>query len=1312
MAEKSLKLGQRVEVTGKDVKGCVAYVGTTMFAAGKWIGVILDEPKGKNNGTVQGKTYFQCPENYGMFVRQSQLTLLDEAGTPVSDLPSPAPSGTSSTSAQGDRDARRSTLSGTSIRRRTQPTTVRRKASPPSTSRTRMDKSSSRLSLVSSRSQGEFPTKDESGREATTPSASEPTSKRASFIETGFVETLKPQYIPGPAMVSPGASMTTSMGGGGGAGGSVEERLTQLQMQQEMEGLRAEVRDLNEKLETLRAKRQQDKEKLKEHDKLRMQLEQMVEFKTRIMESQAALQRDLQRAKQEAREAIDARERHADEMADLAETVEMATLDKEMAEEKAETLQLELEQVRERLEEVTLDLEILKAELSERAGGPPSADGSAPSSFELKQLQQQNARLRETLVRMRDLSAHEKHEAGKLQKELDQRKSEVLELQRTKEKLSARVEEQEHQIADLQEQVDAALGAEEMVQQLVDSKLELEERLKELQETVAELEELQDMNEQLQEGSRELEVELREELDLAKAATRQAQRELEAMHETLADRDATIMKFRELVQRQQDTLQETRAQLERESSRPVSALPTDVIDFQKMFAETKAHTKAIDLELRRLDVQQANEHVRYLAAYMPDSFMTRGGDHEAVLLLLLVPRIIWKTEILLAQLRDKFPTVEKVDKAAVTKDHAVEQFAYRCCVSFHLYCLQTVLQQFWHALSVCTPEALLKAGASWSDMSAQEKAVDALLELLKRDKLDEHVSTEALERCVNYFTAVCPVVLGTPSPPHHSQLVLVGTRSLQAACEAMTTQGAALRAIVQAGQELGEIGLLAQHVATQGDTLTQQLKQARRRLPQEGAPSQLGLANDVVSGLQEAFVHSGRVVRTLQEVLHAAMQQIGLGEDVESGVPHEKLREFSHVACDRVYDEDKGPVECIKSSIQLISREVTRLSQFLADNEYEINTMSTAEEKPTAPIVLRAQTVKKELEETKILRHKLEMKDTDIKELKLTVKLKQEELSEMTIRKDMAEKKLGSSHKDYELTIEKLKRKVDDTQQLLKRKEKEFEESMDHLQADIDSLESERGELKEKLKSMTKKALFEGMGKSAAISSAAQQQAQMTAGPGSIVSSTEAVRDSPLLLSKIHDLEAALELARDENWRLCTQQMSQKLAALKPLHVAGYKPPPKSQNEETEREESRQRQVRLAELIKKGDEMKKDLWSSMTPKVLDISKHSPGAWEDIKADWVRYETEKAVKEEAAKERARMYLLEAAQEIVKCKRGGSVSADFTTFPTPEMTKAFGKTEAKTIGRVHIPSQTGESGVVPVLLTPDTLYQVHSRLLSAF
>ena len=35
--------------------------------------MICDDPKGKNNGTVQGKTYFTCAENHGIFVRQSQV---------------------------------------------------------------------------------------------------------------------------------------------------------------------------------------------------------------------------------------------------------------------------------------------------------------------------------------------------------------------------------------------------------------------------------------------------------------------------------------------------------------------------------------------------------------------------------------------------------------------------------------------------------------------------------------------------------------------------------------------------------------------------------------------------------------------------------------------------------------------------------------------------------------------------------------------------------------------------------------------------------------------------------------------------------------------------------------------------------------------------------------------------------------------------------------------------------------------------------------------------------------------------------------
>lgn len=60
-----------------------------------------------------------------------------------------------------------------------------------------------------------------------------------------------------------------------GSQSSIDERLTNLQQQQEIEGLKVEVKDLNEKLETLKIKRNEDKIKLKEFEKTKIQLQQV-----------------------------------------------------------------------------------------------------------------------------------------------------------------------------------------------------------------------------------------------------------------------------------------------------------------------------------------------------------------------------------------------------------------------------------------------------------------------------------------------------------------------------------------------------------------------------------------------------------------------------------------------------------------------------------------------------------------------------------------------------------------------------------------------------------------------------------------------------------------------------------------------------------------------------------------------------------------------------------------------------------------------------------------------------------------------------
>jgi ankyrin repeat protein/tetratricopeptide (TPR) repeat protein len=83
--------------------GTVRFVGGVHYAKGEWAGVELDEPLGKNDGSVKGVRYFDAADKRGLFAKAADLSLATSAPAPAPGAPAPSgapapPSSSSSSS--------------------------------------------------------------------------------------------------------------------------------------------------------------------------------------------------------------------------------------------------------------------------------------------------------------------------------------------------------------------------------------------------------------------------------------------------------------------------------------------------------------------------------------------------------------------------------------------------------------------------------------------------------------------------------------------------------------------------------------------------------------------------------------------------------------------------------------------------------------------------------------------------------------------------------------------------------------------------------------------------------------------------------------------------------------------------------------------------------------------------------------------------------------------------------------------------------------------------------------------------------------
>ncbi|CAH8602182.1 unnamed protein product [Schistosoma rodhaini] len=1378
MAEGKLKIGSRVEVTGKDVVGTIAYIGATQFSPGKWVGVILEESKGKNNGTVQGKRYFTCEENHGIFVRPSQLTLLDDQdGSSTMDLSISSVLSESGTTSESNTsklslgETPKRTGSSTSLSSSSKPEMAKgppeiRKASQPSLKRPSMIPSTgSNPDLVQSNvapiSKSESPpnksTESKSVKEFIQPSGDTllktipstiktsdpklPTTTDGSKIPevstiTGASDikitsqkleleniSIKPKdsshKIPRSSVVSGVVSSSAVVTSDGGGTHSPDTEL-------ELTNLRAEITTLHDQIEALKMKREEDKTRIQELERIKIQFTQLEENRRLMREQAAELQREIAQLKTEKAETKEAFDRYRDEVAEMVESVEMATLDKEMAEEKLESLTTEIELLKEQVEELTLENQILKEESEEKGGAStlPGADGG-PTPLQLKNLEQQNERMKQALVKLRDLTNQDKQEITALTKQITSLESEINQLQTEKERLTNDLKESIEQTIELKEQVDASLGADTMVSQLAQRNLELEEMLEKVKEERNDLEVLCEMNDELQENSRETELELREEIERANTQINQLVRHLDATRETIADYEQTLGKFRDLVadlQTQNSDLQRSLAdgkRLQEQQQQLHSTVSTEFASSAVSFMGTKfgatsqAQTlaKVIEAELRRLEAEQSANHVARLSAFLPDSFLRRGGDNEALLALLLIDRLTGKCDLLANHLVERYPLppcvpgqtslqLPQTDSNAVdsqtttvsgicipgtdnplpplTKSKA-EFYSFITRLIHLLRSMGSLLNQYKQIFSGCSVDLYLKFGSLYNEMCVHEHCIDRLIEQTKNDQLDETISLESLITSFNYFIQLYNVHLKN-EPLYNCNIKLMDfTRTILSAVDALSVDSMALMILtgkdvdcllkiaktaasnvsgplsVGSMDEVGSLLLLKSSTNSEGlinllnelvhfsTTVRVITRRIKRRIPNKPVGQQpLSFNQDVAQKLDTVIQLFDSIVGTMYTTTRLAGQlTVRQVEDSSNLEPNVVFNQCLSEACKeyltsidlRTSSTSRpsviSPEILIRTNLSQIARIISQLAIAMENGEYDFD--GTKQPLPQEPVVARAIAYKRAQTELEGCRAKLESRGEELRELQKALKARADELSEMSVRVSLAEKKLETAGKSNEEKISRLELRLEQSESQQKRNEKEYEQTLDALQADIEALEQEKADLKEKLKTLSKKALFEGIIKSPLLPSITQSKAQPSA-TGSTTTTTSApapgrqtsvecaspspgparlaaYRDASLMAMEIEALREAIRRLSSEVSRLRGEKMLEQLKNLGTLQKPSRHQEPVIVDDDTSDKENKssspiqEHKSVLPQIVHDVNVLQKEIFSVLAnPQVVHLPK--------------------------------------------------------------------------------------------------------------
>ncbi|KAH8811580.1 dynein associated protein-domain-containing protein [Xylogone sp. PMI_703] len=859
-----------------------------------------------------------------------------------------------------------------------------------------------------------------------------------------------------------------------------------------------EIEDLKTKLRLMEKKRLEDRDKLKALEQMQVERDKFKDIIEKLQAKYRPQQQEVADLRKELKETQDKLEELEKVQADHDDIVEMATLDREMAEETAEAVKTELEALKIRTEELELEVEVLREENAE-LGTDMSPEEKASQGW--LQMQRSNERLKEALLRLRDITEQQeeelKDEIKSLQAELRELGGVKEEYEATKEKLTQATAN----IEDLRQQLDDALGAEDTIEELTHNNLTMQEQIEELKVTIEDLESLKELNDELEINHVETEKEMQEEIDIKDSIIGEQSRRMNQQEQAMEDMEYMLSRFRELVTNLQSDLEDMRAsdavsETESEQLNSRSRAMMD-LNMKLQVSAAKTQIKTIDLELRRLEAQEASEHLAIVQLFLPEAYQE---DRDSVLALLRFKRVGFKANLLHGFIKDRV-------NGQASEGHEDDVFA-GCDAMDKLTWVSAMCDRFVNAISHCNIDEFAKYEGALYELEPVERALNSWIDGLRRDDLKEKQCADELQRTIALMTHLAevhiPDNLASYADHVHMRTVVMQSHLENAAAAMSITKGLVQKIKAAEGDEEE----LAHHFSRKSGSVIDLTRSAKVivgkavRSLEEMRSRSLSLMPDTLQHFEQceaATLELATYSRRVGEDIHTLLSEEGRTDpftyqEVQSALYNTTLSVFTSTESDLF--------STYLNKLRTLTNALVDLVALAADLE-----MTQEFERPLAPWVLRSQ----ELKSSKVVpidtEEEIRRLKEDNHERARLIAIRDKTLEEASVKIELLESRMRDAAKKNE-RIHELEKNIQDAKQ----REVELTEAVESQNKELTALEAE----KEKWKKIAEQAKLIG---ETPGSKAGQERAVATA------------REMEALRTEINDLQSAVRYLREENRR-------------------------------------------------------------------------------------------------------------------------------------------------------------------------------------